>query len=332
MKALVYTGPRTMELREVTEPQPQSEADVLIKVAGCGICGSDMHAWHGHDERRPAPLILGHEATGTIVAGPRAGTRVTVNPLVTCQRCAACTSGRENLCAVRQIISMPPRQGAFAQYLTMPERNLVAVPDTISSEISALVEPLACGWHGVRLAEAALFTSLEEARVLVFGGGAIGLGAALVLARRAPREIWLAETSERRHPALTAAGNFKVFNPLSEDGPGPASVDLVIDAVGFSVTRAAACQAVKAGGVIVHIGLGDATGGLDVRRMTLQEISFIGTYTYSVADFNDTATALFNGELGAADWLDVRPLADGPAAFHEINDGLANAPKIILKP
>jgi len=332
MKALVYTGPQAMELREVTQPSLASDADVLIKVEACGICGSDMHAWNGHDDRRPAPLILGHEAAGTIVEGQRAGTRVTVNPLVTCQTCEACRTGRDNICSKRQIISMPPREGAFAEYLTMPERNLVEVPDTVASEIAALTEPLACGWHAMRLAGTALHRPLQEARTLVLGGGAIGLGAALVLSLKGAREIWIAETNTRRHDALTAAGNFKVFDPRATAGPEEASVDLVIDAVGFSATRTAACRAVKSGGVIVHIGLGDGDGGLDVRRMTLQEIVFIGTYTYSMADFQETAAALFNGELGATDWIDVRPLTDGAAAFQEIDKGLASSSKIVLKP
>ncbi len=332
MKALVYTGPHAMELQDVEQPRPKSDGDVLIKVEACGICGSDMHAWHGHDERRPAPLILGHEAAGTIVEGPRAGTRVTVNPLVTCGVCEACINGRENLCSRRQIISMPPREGAFAQYLMMPERNLVEVPDGITPETAALAEPLACGWHAVRLAEAALYTPLQKAKVLILGGGAIGLGVALALARKAPGEIWIAETNERRHGSLSKAGDFKFFNPATGNGLQPGSADLVIDAVGFAATRAAACDAVCSGGVIVHIGLGDNAGGLDVRRMTLQEITFIGTYTYSAADFRDTALALFHGGLGSVDWVDIRSLSDGPAAFHEINNGLATAPKIILKP
>jgi len=332
MKALVYTGPHILEVREVEQPRAVTEGDVLIKVEACGICGSDMHAWHGHDERRPAPLILGHEAVGTVASGPRAGRRVTINPLVTCQACEHCTAGRENLCAERQIISMPPREGAFAEYLTMPERNLVDVPDTVTSVQAALAEPLACGWHAIRLGANALSKPLETARTLVLGGGAIGLGAALALSHRGACEIWLAETNEHRHPALQAAGDFKLFNPLNGNGPGDASCDLVIDAVGFSTTRASACRAVKSGGVIVHIGLGDAADGLDIRRMTLQEITFIGTYTYTAADFRDTASAIFDGSIGSLDWVDIRPLTEGARAFRDINEGKASSPKIILEP
>jgi L-gulonate 5-dehydrogenase len=111
MKALIYRGWHVLEFSDAADPVPQPD-EVLVAVEAVGICGSDMHAWHGHDERRPAPLILGHEAAGRIVTGPRKGERVTINPLVTCGRCDACVSGRSNVCAARQIISMPPREGA----------------------------------------------------------------------------------------------------------------------------------------------------------------------------------------------------------------------------
>lgn len=325
MKALVYTGAKTLELREVAEPKVAA-AEALLTVAHVGICGSDMHAWAGHDERRPAPLILGHEAAGVTAEGDR----VTVNPLVTCGACADCRAGRENLCAKRQIISMPPREGAFAERLAMPRSNLVAIPDTVPTERAALAEPLACGWHAVRLARGAMAPPLEDARCLVIGGGAIGLGAALALGAAGAREIWLAETEAARRRIVSGAGDFRVFDPVAEGGPE--GVDLVIDGVGLKATRAAACRAVRPGGVIAHIGLGSAAGGLDIRRMTLQEITFFGTYTYTMADFRDTAAAIFAGRLGALDWIEARPLSEGARAFDDIAAGRVAAPKLILVP
>lgn len=331
MKALVYTGPQELELRSVADASPQA-GDALISVESVGICGSDMHAFLGHDERRPAPLILGHEAAGTIVNGPQAGRRVTVNPLVSCGSCEACAAGRNNLCPQRQIISMPPREGAFAELLTMPLSNLVTVPDHVGIDQAALAEPLACGWHAVRLARAIVDRPLETIRCLVIGGGAIGLGAALVLQAHGARDIRIGETNPVRRATLARVGDFQLFDPSSEDGPADGSVDLVIDGVGYAATRAAASRAAKPGGVIVHIGLGGSEGGLDIRRMTLQEITFIGTYTYTPQDFVDTAEAIFDGRLGELDWVEVRPLADGERAFSDIRNGTAATPKIILKP
>lgn len=330
MKALVYTGPQSLEIRDVAAPNLQA-GDELIQVESVGICGSDMHAWLGHDDRRPAPLILGHEAAGTIVAGARSGERVTINPLVTCGSCADCGAGRANLCSHRQIISMPPREGAFAEQLAMPAGNLVTIPDGISSEKASLAEPIACGWHGVRLAEGAMLQPLSESDCLVIGGGAIGLGAALVLVARGAKRVRVAETNAARRETLKQAGPFTVFDP-AHAADATLNADLVIDGVGIEATRSMASAQVRRGGVIVHIGLGSAAGGLDIRRMTLQEITFIGTYTYTPDDFRQTAQAIFDGRLGTLDWPEIRPLENGSDAFKDIRSGSTAAPKIILKP
>ena len=331
MKALVYTGPKTLEYRDAPDPVPAGD-DVCVRVAAVGICGSDMHAYLGHDARRPAPLILGHEAAGFVETGPLTGQRVTINPLVTCGRCEACRRGRNNLCPDRQIISMQPRPGAFAQWVTIPASNLVAIPDGISFEKACLAEPLACGWHAVRLARQHDPEALEAGLCLVIGGGAIGLGAALALLAAGAKRVFVAETNEKRHAAVKRAGPFTVFDPK---GPMPieaGTADVVIDGVGFAATRSTASRFVKPGGIILHIGLGDSEAGLDIRRLTLQEIAFVGTYTYTPKDFLDTAAAIFEGRLGALDWPQLRPLEEGADAFADILSGRTTAPKIILNP
>ena len=108
--------------------------------------------------------------------------------------------------------------------------------------------------------------------------------------------------------------------------------DLAIDGVGFSATRETASKAVRPGGVIMHIGLGGSEGGLDIRRFTLQEITFMGTYTYTAEDFRATAQAMFSGKLGRLDWFEARPLSKGAKAFVDIRQSIVEAPKIILKP
>jgi L-iditol 2-dehydrogenase len=331
MKALVYTG--VEELTYMNRPLPSpAEGEHLVRIMASGICGSDMHAFLGHDPRRPAPLTLGHEAAGVIVGGPLEGRRVTINPLVSCQSCQDCQRGRENICATRQIVSMPPREGAFADFVAVPERNLVTVPDHVDLKQAALAEPLACGWHGVRLGRTTLGGSLAGLKCAVIGGGAIGVGAALSLRAQGATDITLIEPNDLRRKTLASVEGFDVCAPGTDAVPADGSVDCVIDGVGYAATRAAASALARPGGVIVHIGLGEATGGLDVRRMTLHEITFIGTYTYTAEDFVETAEAIFDGRLGPLDWIETRTLADGQGAFADIRAGRVAAPKIILLP
>ena len=327
MKALVYTAPEALQFRDVPEPAPAPDHH-LIRIDSSGICGSDMHAYLGHDDRRPAPLILGHEAAGIITGGPRDGDRVTINPLVTCGTCPACLAGRDNLCSTRQIISMPPREGAFAEFVAMPERNLVTVPEGISLEQAALAEPVAVGWHAVRLGIAALPGDMAET-ALVIGGGAIGVAAALSLIAQGLAQVTLIEPNPLRRAYLDLNARITVLAPDDIEGR---LFDLTVDAVGYDATRATASAATRPGGVILHVGLGGGGAGLDIRRITLQEITFIGTYTYTAQDFRDTCAAMFDGRLGALDWVETRPLGEGATAFFDIRTGRTPAPKIILKP
>src|SRR5450755_2027623 len=139
VKALVYTKPSEMTYRD--EPEPTlSPGEVLIRVDAVGICGSDMHAYHGRDPRRIPPLILGHELAGEILAGPGAGGRVTVNPLITCGRCEFCAQGRNNLCSNRTMIGMT-RAGAFAQYVTTAATSVIDLPLGMAARAAALTEP-----------------------------------------------------------------------------------------------------------------------------------------------------------------------------------------------
>jgi len=324
MKALVYDGPEMVSYRDVPDPTV-AQGEHLIRIDAVGICGSDMHAYLGHDDRRPAPLILGHEAAGVIMGGPRHGERVTINPLVTCGTCPACSEGRENLCPSRQIISMPPREGAFAQYVTMPERNLVRVPDGVDLTHAALVEPLAVGWHAVRLGLDAVHPS-RFGRALVIGGGAIGLASALSLRAFGVTDITIVEPTDARRSFLDSICGETVVETATEIYP------LVIDAVGYRATRETAVRHTEPGGVIVHVGLGDANDGLDIRRMTLQEITFIGTYTYTAQDFRDCANALFEGRLGRINWIQIRPLSEGAQAFSDLRRHRVAEPKIVLCP
>jgi threonine dehydrogenase-like Zn-dependent dehydrogenase len=330
MKALVYTD--TLELQYRDEPKPVPGADEsLIEIEAVGICGSDMHAYHGHDARRVPPLILGHEAVGIVQNGAQRGKRVVLNPLMTCGICDHCQGGRSNLCAQRELIGMR-LAGAFAQYITLPERNLLDMPQDMDPVIASLAEPAATSLHAIYLAEKVLHRPLSECRALVLGGGSIGVFAGLMLKGKGCSDIYLGDTNSLRRHTAEKLGCCKVYDPVSGELPQESSFDLVVDAVGSGRTRAASCRFVKAGGVISHVGLQDNEPGLDIRRITLEEISFLGNYTYTAVDLRAAIQALYSGALGPLDWVETRPLSDGAAAFRDIHEGNAAAPKIVLRP
>ena len=331
MKALVYTGPNSLVFREEPEPGPEPD-EVLVRVEAVGICGSDMHAYHGHDGRRPPPLILGHEAAGRVIGGARDGERVTINPLVVDPACPFALEGRPHLSPSRQIISMPPRPGAFAELVRIPERNLVSIPDAMPIEHAALAEPIAVAWHAVRLGVQRLHQPLAASRVAILGGGAIGLATALVARLFGASDIRIGEPNALRRATIEKAEGFEAYVPGTGGQPAANSVDLVIDAVGASASRAAACDMVRPGGVIVHAGLLPGQDGLDIRKITLQEVTLTGTYCYTPSDFQHTVDALAACRLGTLSWIEQRPLAEGANAFKAIDEGTTAAAKIVLRP
>jgi threonine dehydrogenase-like Zn-dependent dehydrogenase len=166
--------------------------------------------------------------------------------------------------------------------------------------------------------------------VLVIGAGAVGLLAALLARHYGCRGVRLAETNALRRASAERAG-CEAFDPAG-GGVAEGSMDLVIDAVGAAATRDAAFAAVRPGGVIVHIGLADWASRIDMRKLTLAEITLLGTYTYTTADLRATARALHAGSLGDLAWVEERPLADGARAFRDLHDGAAAAAKILLRP
>ncbi len=330
MKALVFLGKENMEWRDVADPEA-GPGEVIVRVEACGICGSDMHGYHGYDPRRVPPMIMGHELAGIVETGARAGARVTVNPLLTCGRCDACLSGRPQLCEKQRNIGLPPHAGAFAEKITVPEFNLVEMPDDMTFATAALSEPVAVAYHAVRIGVHGLRRPLSAARVAVLGGGAIGLATALVAISQGARRVMLGEKSAMRRATATNASNaILAYEPGGMSEPEPASVDLVFDAVGAGATREAAFRMVRRGGTIVHLGLLPGSEGVDVRRLTLGEIAFVGSYCYSMADFRETVALLAEGRFGPLNWVEQRPMSEGAGAFADIDQERVEAAKIIL--
>jgi 2-desacetyl-2-hydroxyethyl bacteriochlorophyllide A dehydrogenase len=337
MKALVYTRPNEVQLQE--RPLPDAAAgEVVLKIEAVGICGSDMHAWHGHDPRRKPGLVLGHEFVGTVAQsaapGFAVGTRFTGNPLITCgpssNMCDYCVQGRNNLCANRTMVGMT-RPGAFAEFMSIPAASLIAMPQDLSARAAALTEPAATAWHAINLTMRALARPIHECRVLVIGGGAIGMLSALLLRHLGATRVVLAELNALRREAVAMHAGCETIDPRA-DAPAENVFDVVIDAVGARATRAQAFVAIKPGGVIMHVGLQDWASEIDMRKLTLAEITLLGTYTYTTADLRATVAALAQGAFGDLSWVEERLLAAGQQAFLDLDQGRCAAAKVILMP
>jgi len=330
MKALVYTQPLEVTFRDEPDPVP-ADGEVVLRIDAVGICGSDMHAYHGQDPRRNPPLILGHELAGTVVAGPNIGMRYTANPLITCGHCEFCVQGRNNLCANRTMVGMT-RPGAFAERMSIPASSLIEIPADMDARTAALTEPAATALHALNLSMRAMQRPLPESRLLVIGGGAIGMLTALLARRYGCTDIQLAETNALRRASVENHAGVHAFDPLAGRPVADNTIDLVVDAVGAKATRRAAFAAVKPGGVIMHVGLQDWASEIDMRKLTLAEITLLGTYTYSTADLRATVAALDRGVFGDLAWVEQRPLAEGARAFADLHLGKSASAKIVLNP
>ncbi len=327
MKALAYVGERASEIRDVADAAA-ADGEAVVSVEAAGICGSDMHAWMGHDPRRRAPLVLGHEVAGVVSGGALDGRRVALNPLISCGSCPACAAGRTNLCSRRGMIGMS-RPGGFAERVSIPERNLIEIPPGLDSLRASLMEPCACAWHAASLLARASRQPTAACNALVVGGGAIGLLSGLVLRAWGAADVVVAETNPLRRETVSAAG-LPARHPT--DGIPSGGFDLVVDAVGSVRSRALAIGSVRAGGAVAHLGLQEDAGEFDARRLTLAEVAWLGVYTYVEADLRASLVALADGRMGALDWIEARPLDAGPQAFRDIAEGAAAAPKVVLVP
>ncbi len=332
MQALVYTDTQTLIYKEEKNPK-LINGESIIKVSASGICGSDMHAYHGMDNRRIPPLILGHEISGVIDQGKEVGKKVVLNPLITCGNCDYCKSGKEHLCTKRIILGMNrpiERQGGFAEYVSIPDKNIYELPKNLSIKEAPIAEPCAVALHAVELGQKEIINSIKDIKVLIIGAGAIGLLCGLILSKvKDCKNIMIVEPNDKRMQ--------ETLKYLDADGVKPDSksiisdnFDLVLDTVGLEKTRLQAIKSVKPGGVIVHIGLTQPSGTFDFRKATLQEITFIGTYCYTNKDFEETLKILNNKVLGNLNWIEYRELKQGPSAFKDIHNGSCSAPKIIL--
>lgn len=284
MHAAYCIAPGTMDLRDVDAPTARRDAAVpeaVIKVHNCGICGSDLHYFHGNF---PAPPVCpGHEISGEVVDvsapdGLRPGDRVAVEPLVVCGACAYCRVGDYQLCTKFRLLGTM-LDGGFAEYLRVPTYTLFALPDAIDYEVGALTEPLAVVVHAVRLAHVRLGD-----RVLVLGAGTIGLLAIAAARAAGAGDVWITARHPHQAAAAAAIGATRVFatdaGELS-DAARAQPVDVVIETVGGTAdTLTEAVQLARPGGSVSVLGVFTMPPTLNALLLVVKEVRLIGSLTY----------------------------------------------------
>lgn len=333
MKALVYLGPHRMELQEVPEPAPAA-GEVVVRVRASAICGSDLHGFRHESSRRVPPLVMGHEAVGTIhavgagVDEARVGERTVLKPILACGECSACRAGRINHCPDGRLVGRDVA-GGFAEYLAVPTTCAVPLPDGVPDDVGTLTEPLS---NAVHVASRSVGPGDV---VFVIGAGPIGvLMARTALLYGAARVLITDPVTERLRLAHVQGAE-----PLIADDPpaalleatGGEGAELVIDAAGFESTWALALQAVATGGRIYEVGLGSASGTMDYFTVLEKEATITGSYAWTDEDFGRALTLLAEGRLDHDGWITHMPLAHGQRAFEELEEGTGRF-KVVLDP
>jgi len=324
MRALFYPAFDRLEIAAVAVTPPRPD-EVRLKVAACGICGSELETFKHRSPRRTPPLVMGHEfcgiiaETGAEVRDWAVGARVVSNSLVPCGRCVRCRRGDTHLCAERQIFGMH-RPGAFAEYVNVPARCLIPWPANLPAEAAALAEPMANGIHVVRLTQ-----DRPAATALVIGAGPIGLFCQQALQTLRGSRVIVADLSPARLAVAKKLGAIRVVNPREEDvakvlqaeteGEG---ADLTVDAVGGAVTKRTALEALRPGGASVWIGLHENTVPVDTYNITLPERVVFGTYAATIAELRQALDLMAAGRVDALSWVQRFPLADGVTAFNRM--------------
>jgi threonine dehydrogenase-like Zn-dependent dehydrogenase len=340
MKALVLEDFGRMGVQERPQPSPARE-EVLIEIVATGICGSDIHGYTGENGRRTPGQIMGHETVGIVAEiGTDAqsdefavGDVVTFNPVVVPAEEVQRFSGREQHCPGKYVIGVAHDVvAAFAQYVAVPARNVVRLDPDMPVEYGALIEPLAVGVHAVRRVAVD-----GSSTVLVIGGGPIGQSVILAARMAGARDIVVSEPDAGRR-ALCERLAARAIDPAA--GPVPEQVrrllgdlaDVAIDAVGTEQTVAAALESVHLGAMVCLVGMGAPQFVLPAYKVSTEERSLVGSFTYSAQDFRDAAHWVSSAppELEELISRQVR-LEDGPQAFADLARGDGTAGKVLVR-
>jgi threonine dehydrogenase-like Zn-dependent dehydrogenase len=311
VKALVFTGPGALEMHDVPEPE-LADGDVLVHVRAVGICGSELHGARHPGFRKP-PLIMGHEFAGTNDNGDR----VVINPMLSCGHCELCLGGLRQVCRERQIIGVH-RAGGFAERVAVPGSTLRPVPDWLSWDAAAMVEPAANAVHAWNIARAG-----AGARTAVLGCGAIGLLCLLTALAGGAGRVDVTDLDPGRLAQASRLG-------AAAAGPGlDGEYDVIFDAVGSPVTRAVSVRHLRPGGTAVWLGLADDAPGFDANALIRAEKRVQGSFAYSDEEFARAAELLRDWDLS---WTSQYPLTEGAEIFTGLMNGGLQPVKALLVP
>ncbi|MGB2624084.1 MAG: galactitol-1-phosphate 5-dehydrogenase [Candidatus Acidiferrum sp.] len=342
MKALLLSQYKHLELADQPDPAP-GRGEVLISVAACGICGSDVHGYDGSSGRRIPPIVMGHEAAGTIaalgdgVSGFAKGDRVTFDSTIFCGACANCRRGEVNLCDHRQVLGVScaefRRPGAFAEYVAVPSRILYRLPNTLSFAEAAMLEAVSVALHGVSLAQIR-----EGATALVLGAGMIGLLTLQALRAAGCTRVFVADVDSTR---LKLAHNLGAAAVLSSTGnlaeqilqlTSSAGVDVAIEAVGRNETVKASIESVRKGGTVVLVGNISPEVTLPLQKVVTRQIRLQGSCA-SAGEYPRAIELLASGAIQVKQLITaIAPLEEGPRWFERLYAHEPNLMKVILTP
>jgi (R,R)-butanediol dehydrogenase/meso-butanediol dehydrogenase/diacetyl reductase len=330
MRAVVVAGPRRLAVETVPDPKPAS-GEAVVRVAACGICGSDLHVHQlGY---LPAGAILGHEFCGEVVeaaGGLAVGERVCVLPALSCGRCERCRSGLGMYCAEQRPLGLGQVPGAFAEYVTIAPQHAVRLPPGLDDAHGALVEPLAVALHAVNVARLA-----AGERCVVVGAGPIGLALVLWARRIGAREVIVSERAPGRRALAERLGATRVVDGADgalAEAVGPDGADVVLEAVGAPGLVQECIQHARFRGRVVVVGVCIGPDRFQPAAAVLKELELRFTLAYERADFVRTIDEIERGDLHPGALVTARIGLDGvPAAFEALGRPDADC-KVLVQP
>jgi len=342
MKALLLSKYRQLELADVAEPAVNDD-EVLVRVAACGICGSDVHGYDGSSGRRIPPIIMGHEASGRIAA-VGAGVkefserdRVRFDSTIYCGTCWHCSRGEVNLCDQRQVLGVScneyRRAGAFAEYVAVPARIVYPLPDNLDFADAAMLEAVAVAIHAVSLANIP-----PGSTALVLGAGTIGLLVLQALRAAGCPRVFVSDIDDSRLKLAKELGATDVVN-AGADAVGKVlelttgiGVDLAVEAVGRNETVDAAINCVRKGGTVVLVGNISPEVTLPLQKVVTRQIRLQGSCA-SAGEYPKAIDLMAKGTIRVKPLITaVAPLDDGPQWFERLYAHEPNLMKVVLTP